>query len=135
VRGIAGGADGNTQRGRKVVGVDARDEAVDDACGAVEVGIQQHQGERALLGPANRIRFAHLAADHLRHFLDHPFVGGHLEAVPLAPCFEHDQGEETLRAHGPLQLAGQHDVKRRRRQQPRAFLEERIVRHERIRAH
>ena len=51
---IAGGADRNPQRGREFVVLDARDQPVDDAGGMVEVGVEQDQRERALVGVAEQ---------------------------------------------------------------------------------
>src|SRR5215207_5386987 len=47
---IAGGADGDAQRVLELVVLDPRDDAVDHPRRMLEVGVEQHQRERALAG-------------------------------------------------------------------------------------
>src|SRR4051812_48085528 len=65
VRWVAGGADRDTQRRRELVTLDARDQTVDDARRVLEIGVEQHDGERAALRVAQDVGVAHFAFDEL----------------------------------------------------------------------
>ena len=97
--------------------------------GMLEVGVEQDQRERALVGMAEQIGVAHLPADDLRHFLHGPVVGRDHHAFPFAAGLDDDERQEVLGPHGALELAVEHELERAGRQQLRALFVERTAGH------
>ena len=73
--------------------------------GVLEVGVEQDERERALVGVPDQIGVAHLAADDLRHFLQRAVVGGDRHAFPFAAGLDGDERQVVLRSDGALELA------------------------------
>jgi hypothetical protein len=82
----------------------------------LEIGVDQHERNRAALGMPEEVGIAHFLADDLRHLHHGPIVGGDHHAFPLAARFDHDQCEKVLRSHGTLQFAVEHEFERARGQ-------------------
>jgi hypothetical protein len=79
---------------------------------------------------AEQIGVTHLFADNLGHLEQRALIRSHGHALPLAAGFDHHQGEEILGAHRALELAIEHEVKRRGRQNFRALFVKRTARHD-----
>src|SRR4029077_11636429 len=95
----------------------------------LEVGVEQDDGKRTLVGVSQQVGIAHLVADDLRHFLQRPVVGGNRHAFPLAAGFDGDEREIALRADGAFELAVEHELKRAGSEELRSLLVKRAAGH------
>jgi hypothetical protein len=64
------GSNGDAKCGRKFVALDARDDAVDDLCRIVEVGVEQHERKYSLVGVCEEVRIPDLFPDDLCDVLE-----------------------------------------------------------------
>ena len=115
--GVAGRADGDSERRRKLVVVDALDEPIDDLGGTVIVRIEEHHREGALVAGAEDVGIPDLEPEDPRDFADGPLVGGDHETVPFPFGFNDEQGQIVLRSHRTLEFGIEHELKRERGQQ------------------